>query len=198
VGILLLTAHDAVIKAKDQVVPIGKLDRRFYEAVALFRALHRACRQGRRLSALYSALDWDQRSVTSAEHHFQCFVNKLAQVCDSKRGGATVSSFAVTQTPDRIIYVFAANKGNASQLESTKSFVVSLLRLAASASLQSSQDKLTAHGTLLRKILQFNKGRVKTYLVCLVKNLGLCIEDCSRSGSEDGVYPFFFRLHLVA
>ncbi|KAK4641625.1 hypothetical protein QC761_500040 [Podospora bellae-mahoneyi] len=57
---------------------------------------------------------------------FFCFVNKLSQVCDSERGGDTVTAFSVLQ-PDIIEYRFTSNRRTEISFQTKTRFVTKLL-----------------------------------------------------------------------
>lgn len=80
-------------------MPLGKLQRRFYEPLVLLLALTQAC--------MHNQVPRVPDSLTevlshSTEELFKDFVNKLCQICDSKPRGSAVTAISVLQYPDRI------------------------------------------------------------------------------------------------
>ena len=117
----------------------------------------------------------------SPEEAFQCYVYKLAQVCDNERGGTTVTSFAVLREPDKIFYIFASNQMTAQQMEDVKAFVTSILtKLQEALTLGDFGARLT--NTIRRDILRFNKPRLDHYIRHFAAQLPECL---SRCASED-------------
>lgn len=52
----------------------------------------------------------------SRKQTYYCFVHQLVRICDSRRGGATVTAFAVLQ-PGSVQYRFGCNERNAAALK---------------------------------------------------------------------------------
>ncbi len=94
---------------KKLLVPIpGKLEKRFYKVVLFLIALIKACSHTRptKTADLSSA----GRGSTPGDD-FRCFLNKLAQLIDSKLGGSTVTAIVALDSLGRIQYRFASNDG---------------------------------------------------------------------------------------
>lgn len=80
-------------------VPLGKLQRRFYEPLILLRALTQACMHNnipRIPDPRAGELSY------SPEELFKDFINKLCQICDNKPGGDTVTAISALGYPDRV------------------------------------------------------------------------------------------------
>lgn len=80
-------------------MPLGKLQRRFYEPLVLLLALTQACKYNnapRPPDSLAEVLSH------SPDELFKDFVNKLCQICDNKPHGSTVTAISVLQYPDRM------------------------------------------------------------------------------------------------
>ncbi|KAI8250141.1 hypothetical protein K4K58_010131 [Colletotrichum sp. SAR11_239] len=120
-------------------------------------------------------------SLTSQKQAFHCFVDKLAQVCDNKRGGEMVTALAVLNGSDHTKFVFASNERNDDELAETRDFIHSLLTLVGKNPASLKPKPLTKQ--VLWKILHFNMLRLNDYLNNLVKYLNECIADCDRRQS---------------
>lgn len=80
-------------------MPLGKLQRRFYEPLVLLLALTQACMHNQ---ALKTSDSLTEVLSHSPDELFKDFVNKLCQICDNKPRGSTVTAISVLQYPDRV------------------------------------------------------------------------------------------------
>ncbi|KAJ5001051.1 hypothetical protein K4K48_001902 [Colletotrichum sp. SAR 10_66] len=118
----------------------------------------------------------------------ECFINKLAQVCDNVPFGDTVTSVAITvHNYDGLLYILASNRQTAGGANQARDFVRRLLDDMGSAS--SDQVKDDPHSPLfhqaLRQILEFHDKRVQAYRDKLLKSATACIVDCDANDSSD-------------
>jgi hypothetical protein len=120
------------------------------------------------------------------ERVFHHFVSRLGQICDSRKGGFTVTSFAVLQQPDKIEYVFASNRRSKTELETVAGYISSILSMLSSCTIQSPERNQEYKKTLLREILKFNFDRVKQYAKGIKLALQGCIEWCKKIASTEG------------
>jgi hypothetical protein len=121
-------------------------------------------------------------AVQSPERAFHCFVNKLGQLCDSERGGNTVTAFVVLQFPDRIQYRFASNQQESEDLIRAQTFTTYVLQTLGRADGDELQG-MTSH--ILRKSLSFTKPRVEVYVKALKKQAASCISACAREDTDE-------------
>jgi len=162
------------------------LRKRFYEPLVILRSLVKVYDEQRATELI----EVEQLTTRSPKGNFRHFVCKLAHVCDSKRGGDEVTSFAILQT-GRIQYWFASNQRNERALNKVMEFVADILNMLGSAT---SEDIETAilgpqsqlFSQLLTVILAFNARRIGSYLKDVPKNLGVCIESLIDESSADG------------
>lgn len=118
---------------------------------------------------------------------FCAFVNKLGHVCDREKGGKTVTSFIVLRDgadPQQAHYVFAMNKQSDDQLQSTRTYVRTLLRKVGQAP-EGQQNQHDARRWLLFHILRFNRPRVMIYLKKLRAQAASCLEKCQADATEE-------------
>lgn len=117
----------------------------------------------------------------NAEQTFKCFVYRLAQVCDNRRGhhGATVTSIAVLEEPEGIHYIVGAN--NRKDLSDVEDFVKQLLNIISKLS---GKPTFPIRTEALWHILRFNKERIKYYLSATVAHLEKCLKDYDRRHAE--------------
>jgi len=160
------------------LVPVKNcLTKRFYEATILLHVLNTAC-TNKPARALDSPLDTTQ----SAEHMFQCFVNKLAQLCDNEKGGNTVTSFTVLQYPDHIEYRFTSNQRTTEALNDTKHFSISILHILRNTQ---GYKKSRVISDILLTSLSFGRSRVTTYLRGFRDQAALCISACEMENTVE-------------
>ncbi|KXJ88958.1 hypothetical protein Micbo1qcDRAFT_196887 [Microdochium bolleyi] len=141
-----------------------KLMRRFYEAVKFEEALSKACEQDP-ISLGKTSTDPPVDPSDDAEKAYKSYVNKLAHVCDTKRGGSTVTGIAILQDVDGVVYVIGSNDRTSTDLTELSKFVRSLFDLV--------QNPFTR---IFHHIIEHNQPRIRTYLNCLTKEIEICLE----------------------
>ncbi|ETS74938.1 hypothetical protein PFICI_13422 [Pestalotiopsis fici W106-1] len=107
--------------------------------------------------------------LLSSQQAFQAFVNKLAQACDSRPGGDTVTAVTILRDADNFPwYVVACNFRSKEALQGTKAFLDSLLRM-----IRDEQDmgRRPLLKQILWQLLSFSFPRVKLYLNNLLSHL---------------------------
>lgn len=154
-----------------------KFSNKFYGPIILLSALNDACIHSRPVKSSDLSLEGEQ----SPERTFHDFVNKLAQLCDIRRGGDTVTALTILQYPDRIEYRFASNDRDTGELDDAKKFVTSLLN-ALGRPEQHDIQGFTSN--ILRTSLCFTRPRVEVYVKALKKEVACCI-DTSRGDNTD-------------
>ncbi|KAK5994809.1 hypothetical protein PT974_03193 [Cladobotryum mycophilum] len=175
----IVSSSTMTVSAVKEPLPIRRrLLRRFYEPIVLEAALKNA-RQG---------FDGPQRepnaagdNADNAEGTFQFFVNRLAQVCDSQKGGDTVSAVAVLQEADCVHYIVGSNRRKPVEVPDVQVFLTKLLTIvAASHTLPGTKFR-----ALLWHVLRYNVSRVEFYVGQVANHLQKCIEDHERRYSAD-------------
>lgn len=159
----------------------AKLARRFYEPILLEVALKKI-RPQQDFSATQHEPNTMRDNIDSAEQTFKCFVNRLAQVCDNKRGenGSTVSGIAVLEEPEGVHYIIGFNNRKASKLPDVKLFVEQLLGIVAKSTGQPASNESQVNRETLWHILKFDGNRVRFYLTNTIAYLEECISDYDR------------------
>jgi hypothetical protein len=162
--------------------------KRLYEAIVLLHCLIAAFVKGQSIEATES----EATPPRSRKQTYFCFVNKLAQICDSRRGGKTVTAFAVLQSGS-VEYRFGCNDVNASRLASVRQYITGLLNMLGQASADDIKQALADPHTplfsqLLREIVQFNRPRIERYVAVLAGSLEICIDQTrSEEESDEGM-----------
>lgn len=147
---------------------------KFYEPLVLLKVLNKATQHAAEQTIIDASIDVSDRAQV-----FKTFVYKLAHVCDSKKGGDTVTAFAVLRDDDgRAHYVFASNQRSHEKLEQVKVYVQGLLgrvrRLHDERGLRGSVEARL--GELLREVFVFNRRRLEFY----VKQMGVHAANCVK------------------
>ncbi|KAL6696935.1 hypothetical protein J3F84DRAFT_347945 [Trichoderma pleuroticola] len=159
----------------------AKLSRRFYGPILLEVALKKI-RPQQDFSATQHEPNTVRDNVDSAEQTFKCFVNRLAQVCDNRRGdnGSTVSGIAVLEGPEGVHYIIGSNNRKLSKLPDVKLFVEQLLEIVAKSTGQPTSNGSQVHREALWHVLKFDGNRVRFYLTNTIAYLEECIRDYDR------------------
>ena len=153
-----------------------------YEPIVLEYALIQSCRLGRSQPEGHSPIAPDtlQQDLEAVRH----FSNKLAQVCDNKPRGKTVTAVAIIKGSCGPVYVIATNRRGPRESRATEMFLKQLFHLVGEnpEHLQISSLQKKA----LRVILSFNMLRVEAYLRSLRRSLSVCLDNCPIQGVESG------------
>ncbi|KXJ84986.1 hypothetical protein Micbo1qcDRAFT_181204 [Microdochium bolleyi] len=159
-----------------------RLLRRLYEAIKFEEALGRACEQdpvflGR------TSVDPPVDFSDDAEKAYKSYVNKLAHVCDVRRGGATVTGVAILQDVDGVIYVLGSNERSPAALTELGQFVQSLFGLVQSVQ-DAPPDPVSLFTRIFPHILEYNQPRIRSYLSRMPEEIDRCVADLKSMSVE--------------
>lgn len=172
-------------EAEEEPVPLpSRVIHRFYEPIVLLSSLLGASK-GKGMAS--SPPPDPAIDIQDAKQVFYAFVNKLSHVCDSSKGGGTVTSFMVLNgqhAPGGVHYWFATNRQTNEQLENTLAFVNKLLRRLDQAPM-GQEGQHTVRRELLSDVLQFNRPRISVYLQALQPQARECLRRCSMEEETD-------------
>lgn len=161
-----------------------KVVHRFYEPLVLLKALNLEMMD----TATYIN-PGESEYFHDPQKLFQTFVYKLAHVCDSVKGngGFTITSIAVLQGKDdrTIEYWFASNQRTEQELNTTASFVRSLLQTIKKAPVQPCQQTRAIQKVLLHDVLLFNRERISFYLKNFRIEAQKCIDRWPTLSTDD-------------
>ncbi|KAK4664086.1 uncharacterized protein QC763_500040 [Podospora pseudopauciseta] len=159
--------------------------KRFYEALMIICSMiHILSRTENGTRS--PSLDLEGVADKNSQGTFFCFVNKLSQVCDSERGGDTVTAFSVLQ-PDIIEYRFTSNSRTEISFQTTTRFVTKLLNTLGGISgpelqeaRRNGEDSLLFL-TLMQQILEFNRPRITKLHIDyqMARHLEFCANACT-------------------
>jgi hypothetical protein len=170
------------------------LRKRFYEPIVLLDALKSVYLMDNRISN--SEPDLEGSSGKSPKQTYFCFLNKLAQICDShpkQNLGKTVSAIVVLDS-GTIEYRFASNLRDSRELDTVREYLTSILNVLGGVTDDEVENKIFMASILsgiLQKVLAFNRPRVEDYMEALDKEdrLDFCIGSATADGTRDGKYP---------
>ncbi|KXJ87928.1 hypothetical protein Micbo1qcDRAFT_236116 [Microdochium bolleyi] len=170
----VLGLTSTVPSATQTPIPVhSRLLRRFSEAVIFEEALSTACQKDP-VSLGKAPVEPHVDPSDDAERAFKSYVNKLAHVCDKRRGGTTVTGIAILQDAEHIYYFIGSNKRSTADLAQMEEFLHPLFRLVQSPQ-PCSADNASFFASILHHIIRFNRRRIQTYLNQLYKHIGLCV-----------------------
>ncbi|KAF5635477.1 uncharacterized protein FTJAE_6375 [Fusarium tjaetaba] len=159
----------------DDIISLkSRQKRRLYEPIVLYKALTEITHEQ---GALRPA-EAPERPRTEEEryHHF---LHKLASICDSTKGGRTVTSIAILDEEEKYKYVFACNQISDGDLADTRDLLTTVLTSLCDFHTFPLGKKNTVESKILKKILSFNSPRINFYLNHLkAKNIVECLEYC--------------------
>ncbi|KAK4187666.1 hypothetical protein QBC35DRAFT_498262 [Podospora australis] len=162
--------------------------RRFYGAVVLLNVLNGILVQGQ--AETKSVGNLEAVFTKGPKEIYQCFVNKLAQILDIKRGGDNVTAISILH-PGCIEYRISSNNRTESSYEEAMAFlkndILGPLGLAKDSELEDGQKEKEMRSSMLLKILAFTQKRIRTYVRTMIKSLGPCIADCDRENGNEAV-----------
>ncbi|MCJ1294560.1 hypothetical protein MMC34_006118 [Xylographa carneopallida] len=166
-AILSLEARNAKRTLASEVKCKTKLQNRFYEELALLRALD-LIRGAHRQRFLVGGSD-------SPEEIRRDFIDAIAYACDYEKGGDTVTAALLERRCDRIVIWLASNKG---VKRGTEHKLDDLLRAAIS---DLSHNRGSPPEICLRKMVHMNVPRIRTYVKFANKDINKCIEILRKS-----------------
>ena len=147
-------------------VPISPaVERQFYESQLLLYILDRVRGEHSKRQNYHGELDQDSTESRRS------FVDKLAYICDFKKGGSTVTALALQKTYQGVTFWLAAN-------ETVKPQVIDFLRNIFEI-LEQPEEKVSRKARekqLMARIVPFNKERLDYYWSALDKDLDLCVQ----------------------
>lgn len=158
-----------------------KLRKSFFPVLVLLDCLNSVCPQG----TSQKASDPPHNPLQSEPEMFQAFVNKLAHVLDFVTKGDTVTALAVINHNGRLCYVFASNRRATGAMNNARAGLTAILEMLKTnieSNMQDSNEVMEER--LLRKVLELNTVRVRSYLTSLAKELPACLKRCD--GSPEG------------
>lgn len=166
----------------------------FYEPLAFLKALTSISLIQERLRLP------DRRPEPQTEEDIFCrYLDKLASMCDRKKGGSTVTAVAVLEAEDSFIYVLGCNQVSEDELKKTAMFVAAILRnvdqvnqLRSGSGLGSEPEPAEEllgriRNDIRYRIVLFNRPRIQKYVTYLLGDLQACIQSCAKLNRHEDV-----------
>jgi hypothetical protein len=146
-------------------VPISPtVERQFHESHLLLYVLEKVRGEHRKRQNYHGELDQGETELRRS------FVDKLAYICDFKKGGSTVTALALQKTYQGVTFWIAANE--TVKLKAIE-FLQQILQLLKNVD-SSSRD--AAETQLLALVVPFNKERLEYYWSALKHHLPVCMK----------------------
>lgn len=114
------------------------------------------------------------------------FLEQLAYICDYEKGGDTVTAMALEARPSGITCWVASNTKPS---KSTISFLRGVLDTLKSLASSHPEQRNIIEDGIIRRCIEFNLKRLKTYRDFLQKSLQRCLKSLSGSEASEGVWP---------
>ncbi|KAK0616166.1 hypothetical protein B0T14DRAFT_604530 [Immersiella caudata] len=166
-----------------QIALTGSYVRRFYFPLLLLSSLKKTFQKTQSLRM--------PDVETAPSNPFKSFVNKLGHICDSCKGGKTVTSFAILQH-GTIQYYFTSNNRDEEDYQRTSHYVAGILEVLGKAQDDEIRGSISRLGSLpislrlLRSIVEFNQSRIKGYIGRISETLDTCINSTRMDQTDDG------------
>lgn len=161
------------IAVPEALVPVNltkKIRNRFYEPIILLHALTQFCMNN---NALKKQEPVSNVALQNSEQLFHDFMNKLAQICDSNRGGATVTANVALMDNEGVEYRFASNRRTEAELKTMEDFIEEIL---SSLKTWTPANSAQVKAKVLQKIVAFNHLRLRIYVQDIYKHSQECID----------------------
>jgi hypothetical protein len=146
-------------------VPISPtVERQFYESQLLLYVLEKVRGEHKKRQNYHGELDQGETELRRS------FVDKLAYICDFKKGGSTVTALALQKTYQGVTFWIGANETIKPKVIGFLQQILQVLKNVDSTSRETTETQLLA------LIVPFNKVRLDYYWSAVKRNLPLCIE----------------------
>ena len=170
-------------EGEEEPIPLGsRIVHKFYEPIMLLASLIGITKEMAVPRSPEPPID-----IQDAKQVFHAFINKLGHICDSTKGGATVTSFMVLRSNgnrDTVHYWFAANRRTTEELQTTAAFVRELLHKVGQAP-ENPEQQHAIRKAVLYNILRFNRPRVSVYLRKLQPQVEECLRRCDMDERDE-------------
>ncbi|KAJ3479056.1 hypothetical protein NLG97_g8415 [Lecanicillium saksenae] len=155
------------------MAPIEEKERQLACLSFLYEAINETCRAGAAV-AHSSDVAGQEENLSSTE----ILLCKLAHICDSRKGGDTITALVCLKGHEGPEYIICSNNRCDSELNDCRDFLWNLLSFVMINPDRVAPKPLVKQ--VLWKVLEFNINRVGHYLKALAETLAFCIEDCER------------------
>lgn len=153
-----------------------------YLPIAVEKALTEICRANKTVTS--EVVGRETSSLLSEISVYHAFLDKIAQSCDHRKGGDSITSVTAQQAPEGPVFVLAFNRLTLSQARHIAAFLRNLLTYVGQ-----NPDNLKGkplQKRVLWRILLHHVDRLELYLNGIAEALQDCIEYCERHGETDG------------
>jgi hypothetical protein len=149
------------------------VERRFYESQLLLYVLEKVRGDHTKRQNYHGELDQDATELRRS------LVDKLAYICDFKKGGSTVTALALQKTHQGVTFWLAANE---TVKPKVMTFLQEILILLKNDNAKATRDAMEMQ--LLSRIVSFNEERLTYYWSALSGHLDQCIKQLGLLGAS--------------
>jgi hypothetical protein len=160
-----------------------KLQKRFYEALVMLFVLGQ--NRGDRVDDEGFDAEPDPSDL-GGEKLRRSFLRNLAYLCDFEKGGDQTTAFALQETPQKIVYWMASNKGKPRGKDPTKLFAEGILETLKHLEPPQASE---IEKELFEKAVAFSSKRISYYAKALEKEIQVVLEYLLENRSAGGVRP---------
>ena len=154
----------------------GKLLRRFYEPLVLLAVLDPT--RGAERPDLVT-----DRGIDGQQKLWRNFLDQICWVCDSEKGGDTVTAVACQKTEENPLFWVAANSKSRKKARDHLSWMLSRLSTLYTADCV---PIILLENTMLTQCIIFSSSRIKTYTTWLLQDIRKAKKEMKQAVSSDG------------
>ena len=167
----------------------AKLRRRLYCTIILFDVLKDTAGE-MKTPGSFEASESDEEP---REKTFRRFVDKLCEICDSRKRGDTITSAAVLKEPSGVVYVIASNRRTAAELAQVQEFVTLVLTMVRDISSLDGAEFDAKKEELLGRIISFNIDRLRQATKSIHEHSIKCLAALEVDFSNEGMSKTYAR-----
>lgn len=119
----------------------------------------------------------------NADAAFKAFVDRVAHVCDARRGGPTVSAVAIIQEFEGSHYFVGSNQRTVKEQENLGGFLRTLLALPRTGVIEDASRNSVA-SAILFMVVDHNLLRIKFYSGRLVDAITACMDELQAATTQ--------------
>jgi len=144
-----------------------KLISRFQETAAFLDALHKIIKRDHRRRPHEATF----KGTANTDENFHSFLNRIAELLDSRIKGKTVTAVLVQDAFDGYVYWIASNQRNEKEIKVAALFLEDLLTRVAELKSVDVNDAKHKLAEIFRRVLRFNRVRLTSYMNSLSNDL---------------------------
>jgi hypothetical protein len=112
------------------------------------------------------------KRTANAEDNFHSFLNRIAELLDSRPKGKTVTAVLIQDAYGEYVYWIASNERTETHINVTKMFLEDLLKRVMHVKSTDASDSERKLAEIFRRVLRFNRAKLTGYMNLLSEKLG--------------------------